>query len=619
MKTSILNKVANPIRSSVFFALFFLYLWLKADLRLIHHGGGVVKNFPPFYLDWNFFREHLLYPGGIAEYVTAFLAQLWYIGWAGAFVATLTAWLIFLYTDRIFKFANLACLHLASFTGPIILLVVYTRNTYHFDTAVSLLVSLVFVVLYFNIAQNRDKNRLGIFLILSVILYYIGGRSYPLFGIICFILEFFFYRRSKLGSIYLLLACAVPYAAEGIILGFGAHDTFLRHLPIKHSSQPMYLRHQMPIAAFALYFITPAILLVFGAPRIKIRRIGFNKKSTARNFGPAASTALEVITTVILFGSAWLSIFFSYSPRSLILKADYYTCRGDWPRVIQTAQQLPKSLLMIHMANRALYHTGRLGYDMFTFPQSMDVLMLSSEVFGPLESADAAGVHWKRFGTYLDLGLLNSAQHSLTNSLEMYGQRPLLLKNLAMINMAKGNINSAKVYLGSLSKTLFHNSWAEVYLDKIDSDPSLENDVEIRRLRNIMYNKDSDFNAEKIEDIFANSRRNRASFEYMMSSYLLLQELESILKNIPLLKDYDYPEIPRLYEEAILLYMFQSKKSVYLHGYKVSEATHKRFNDYMTILTRHKGDKRAAQSELAKDFSDSYLYFYMYGSPRIIK
>ena len=134
-----------------------------------------------------------------------------------------------------------------------------------------------------------------------------------------------------------------------------------------------------------------------------------------------------------------------------------------------------------------------------------------------------------------------------------------------------------------------------------------------------MFNKDSDFNADKIEEIFANSRQNRTAFEYMMSSYLLLQDLEGILSNIRFLKDFDYAEIPRLYEEAILLYMFQAKESVYLYGYKVSEATHQRFNDYMTILTRYKGDKRAAQSELARGFYDSYLYFYMYGSPRIIK
>jgi len=613
------SKIAQKICCLIFFALFFLYLWIKVDLRLIYHGGGVVKNFPVFYLDWNFFREHLLYPGGLAEYLTAFLAQLWYISWAGALVATLTAWLIFVFTDKIFKLINLTYLHLISYAGPILLLSIYTRYVYHFDTAVSLLISLGFVVLYLKITSEQQPRRLSVFLVLSVILYYLGGRSYPLFAISCGILEFFFYRRAKPALIYLLLAFAVPYLAEGIIFGFGAHDTFLRHLPIKHSSGPLNLRNQMPVAACVLYFMMPVILLIIGVGRITIRRIGFNRKQTDKKLSPIVTCALESIKTVILFVSACLSIFLSYSPKSLVLKADYYACKGQWLEVIQTARQLPKSLLMVHMANRALYHTGRLGYDMFSFPQSMDVLLLSSNLLGDPESSGAAGGHWKRFGTCMDIGFLNSAQHSLADSLEMYGQRPVLLKNLALIYMAKDDLNSARVYLGRISRTLFHDKWAKGYLEKLESDPSLDNDIEVKKLRNIMLNEDSDFNAVKIEDIFVNSHQSRASFEYMMSSYLLLRDLEGILNNIRFLKDFDYAEIPRLYEEAILLYMFQGKKSVYLYGYKISEATHQRFNDYMTILTVHKGDKRAAQSELAKNFDDSYLYFYMYGAPRIIK
>lgn len=584
----------------LFFAVFFLYLWLSVDLRLIYHGGGVVKNFPVFYTDFNFFARHLSYPGGIVGYITAFLAQFWFIGWAGAIVVTLTAWSIYIFTDRIFKLINAPYLHLISFTGPIILLVIFTRYVYHFDTAISLLASLVFVVLYLQFSIKQERSRVPIFLVLSLILYYLGGRSYALFAILCGISEVFFYRRWKHGLIYLVLAVALAYIVEGFVLGFGYHDVLIRNLPIAHSSEPIHLRNQMPIAAFILFFMLPVILLVTGIGRIIIYRNAYNEHKSNGNLNHGKVILFESLKITILFITAYLAVFFSYSTRALVLKADYYICRGQWPEVIQTTRKLPKSLLMVHMANRALYHTGRLGYDMFTFPQSIDVLLLNSQKFGDPESRETVSGHWKRFGTYIDLGFLNLAQHSLIDCLEMYGPRPVVLKNLAIINMAKGNYDSARVYLGVLNKTLFHSDWAKVYLDKLKSNPTLDGDKEVQRLRNVMIRKNYDFNTYKLDEIFADSLNNRMAFEYMMTSSLLGMDLVFFMKNIHRLNDFNYPEIPRLYEEAILLYMYQTKKPVNLHGYKVSKSAYQRFEDFLKILTSHEGNKEAARGELTK-------------------
>ncbi len=54
--------------SLLFFALYYLYLWLVVDLRLIYHGGGIILNFPVFYRGWEFFQGFLSYPGGPVDY-----------------------------------------------------------------------------------------------------------------------------------------------------------------------------------------------------------------------------------------------------------------------------------------------------------------------------------------------------------------------------------------------------------------------------------------------------------------------------------------------------------------------------------------------------------------------
>ena len=90
---SLSNKhLTSLFLSIVFFVLFYLYLWFYVDLRLIYSCGGIVTNFPVFTKGWVFFRDHISHPGGAIEYISAFLSQLFYIGWAGALVVTVQAW-----------------------------------------------------------------------------------------------------------------------------------------------------------------------------------------------------------------------------------------------------------------------------------------------------------------------------------------------------------------------------------------------------------------------------------------------------------------------------------------------------------------------------------------------
>ena len=60
-------------------------------------------------------------------------------------------------------------------------------------------------------------------------------------------------------------------------------------------------------------------------------------------------------------------------------------------------------------------------------------------------------MYWHKFDTQLDLGLVNPAQKNFTECMETYGEHPLLLERLALINMVKGNTSAAKIYLKALS------------------------------------------------------------------------------------------------------------------------------------------------------------------------
>jgi hypothetical protein len=247
---------------------------------------------------------------------------------------------------------------------------------------------------------------------------------------------------------------------------------------------------------------------------------------------------------------------------------------------------------------------------MFAYGQQPDGLMLSNETATPLGM-------WKLFDTYLDLGQINLAQHSLAMLMDIYGEQTIFLKRLALINMIKGDTSAARVYLGALSRTLFEADWARNYLEKIERDPNLSTDEEIQRLRSMMPTIDRDFrslNENIFFDLLDRNRHNRMAFEYIEAFYLLTTQLDKFVANLDRLNDFDYAGIPRVYEEAILLYSYNTKKKFEVPGREISRESRERFGGFTMVYTgRYKKNKMAALNELAKDYGNSYFFYYIYG------
>jgi hypothetical protein len=281
-----------------------------------------------------------------------------------------------------------------------------------------------------------------------------------------------------------------------------------------------------------------------------------------------------------------------------------------WQQILETSARHPTNKYINHAADRALFHTGRLTQDMFAYGQQPDGLMLTSETATPLGM-------WRLFDTYIDLGQINLAQYSLAMLMDIYGEQPIFLKRLALVNMIKGDTHAARVYLGALSRTLFEAGWAKIYLEKIEHDPNLSTDEEIQRLRSMMPATDRDFsslNENIFFDLLDRNRHNRMAFEYLEAFYLLTNQLEKFVGMLDRLNDFDYDKIPRVYEEAMLLYSYNTRKKIELPGREISKESRQRFDSFIMVYTdRYKKNKQAAFNELAKDYGDTYLFYYIYG------
>jgi hypothetical protein len=601
--------------SIVFFILFYLYLLFYVDLRLIYSCGGIITNFPVFAKDWAFFRDHISHPGGAIGYVSAFLSQLFYLGWAGALVVTLQAWFMSVCVNYILKTLNLSILRILRFVPALILLITYTRYTYHFYTTMAFLAALFFLCLYLKttFSPASDYGRPIILLIISVTLYYVAGSAFLLFALLSALYELLFKRRFLLGSLCLFLAVAVPYVLGVLLFGESVINAFSDSLPFSWKTLTFESRIEAIMAIYVLYLFLPLTML---SPMLYMKIPGSRIQTCLRSWAKKAkvSTGSPILRSLfesfVLLAIAFAAVIFSSNrEKRTVFNVHYYACHRMWPQVLEAAHHHPDNPFVINAVNRALYHTGRLGYDMFCWPQHPEVLLPTGE--------DRILACWHKFDTQIDLGLMNMAERNLNECTQVFGEHPMILKRLALINMVKANYGSARIYLGALSKTLFHSDWANDYLALLQSDPNLSTDSKIQYLRSTCPEKDYaaiGYSKEKVlSDLLEKNNQNRMAFEYLTAWYMLTRQLEKCVRCIEHLNDFDYPELPRLYEEVLLIYVYSTKKPVQLVGYQPSLKARQQIENFSRIFNSHNRNKQKAFGELAKDYGDSYFFYHIYG------
>jgi hypothetical protein len=278
-----------------------------------------------------------------------------------------------------------------------------------------------------------------------------------------------------------------------------------------------------------------------------------------------------------------------------------------WPKVIETAGENPRHPLIIHAVAQALYHTNRLGYDLCKYHlnyQGPDAILLLSRQYD-LE-------FWKKANFYFDLGLINKSERHFVESLLHFGEHPLILQRLALVYIIKGRPDTARIYMKKLSKTIFYSDWANDYLERLGSDPDFSSDLNIIQPRSLIMKNDhlSAYIKEQLLGLLED-RKNRMAFEYMMSFYLLEKRSDKIVENLSRLKDYQYFDIPKLYEEAVLVYVYLTKTKIDLHGYKISQATIQRFKNFLEMEKTYGQNKDLAFKELSKSHGDSFFLYYL--------
>jgi hypothetical protein len=189
-----------------------------------------------------------------------------------------------------------------------------------------------------------------------------------------------------------------------------------------------------------------------------------------------------------------------------------------------------------------------------------------------------------------------------------------------LINIAKGQTDAAFMFLNLLSKDLIFGRWARDCLKRLETDPLLSEDDRISRIRTFVATTEplelaSVFNWQ-LQILLQHNVNNKKAYEYLMADHLLNKQLDGFVMHFQYLDNLGYAEIPRHYQEAILVYTAETKKHVNLGNRKIAGEIQQRFDNFRYLVDANKNEQEAKLKVLLKDYSDTYYYYHLFYNPQ---
>jgi len=608
-----------------FLLLFYFYVWLVIDPRLIYHSLGILAPYRcfAFQTGWPFFTEHLGRVGGPVEYVARLLSQLYAFGWAGALTVTAAASSAGFFAERLGRRAGWPRGRVLGYTAAAIVLLMHGGYSHPVRPILSLLAGLGAFSLYVRLAPQSPIRRAASFLSVFLVLYQIAGAGSLLFPVLVAVDEFLLGRRRAFAALALAGALVVPWAS-GTLFGVDIDEAYAGFLVSDPGVSPGKWPHTL-----ALYLFFPTVLAA--AARWSPARAGVASPAAAcdprrstRSRSPEArrfrfgTRGLRLLGAAAAVGGAGALAWFSLNSfNRTMLEMDYHSQHERWTEVLRCAERLPAGVYNVRCDRNvllALYHTGRLGDEMCRYGLRPDMDMFST----PTRHQDL-GSYYQESRLLLEVGQVNEAEKSAYEALEISGFQPAVLQHLATISIVKGRLETARVLLSALAKQPFQRRAAREMLRRLDEDPRLENDPRVAQIRANMVDRDRVVGHENLETFsraaLDKNPHNNLAFELLMAHYLSTRCPEKVAANLSRLKDFSYPRVPRLYQEAWVICAGSSNRPPPIPGFAPDPQVVQRARDFHRIMAGAAGPQDAATAASAAGLGDSYFFYFTFGTP----
>lgn len=637
MRLTIKN-LTNLLLFSVF--LFFWWFTASAINPQLHY----YLQQSAFLTDLSFFKNFLRYPGGIADYISEFIAQFFYFKILGSFLITLTALLMGIMAIQLIqRIAGKIKLNFSVVAVFVFLSTVIQCNYYYpYYASIRILITIAFILIFSVLTSKFSQWRYPLSFLLGIVLFYMaGGAALFTYAFSVILLQIHFNSKKtdwiRL-PLFALFAAILPYVSYKYI--------FLISLPLvydlTHSKSPEILYYAPDFKLYAFYSLLPVYILIAiiynrqklkSASRpaiVKPKKVvpakkGVKKQESGpvlkqemmkkqKGESPLVWVAGQVIVIAILAG---LSLQFSLDKTTRNkVQVSYYASNSDWEMVLKSAKNVDGYDIFTNVEyNRALANMGTLAENLFSYAQ----LAGPSGLF--VDEKVTSDIPFICSDQYYDLGFMHESQHWAFEAQTIFPNSPRLLKRLVLINLVNGQYDLAKRYLHQLKDNMLYGDWVDRYQKYIEDTTLVGKDEQLswKRKCEPLENFTASNAYLKLTKLLEANPGNRLASDYLLCSVLLDGDLATFKNLLDKSSHLIRSPLPRVYDEALVLYYYMTRKAPVPGEIRYSAERQKQFIAFTKAIKPYKNNWQSARQSLAGEFGNTYWYYLKCLSPKVTK
>lgn len=236
-----------------------------------------------------------------------------------------------------------------------------------------------------------------------------------------------------------------------------------------------------------------------------------------------------------------------------LLKLNEQVRNGKWEDIINDAQENQVQVFYTsNCVNLALAQTRQLADRMFSFYQSGEDALLAPRSRDNMSMYPTMEAFWH-------LGLVNSSlryasdlQASILNG-KMSGR---LMKRITECQIVNGKYAVARKNIDLLKQSLFYHDWAVKMEAMLGNDTAISHDPDLGRARRMRFKTEMIYSYDEIDKmmglLFINNPDNKMALDYFMGQMLLKGDIQGFMRYGSWVQQYGgYMQMPAGYQDAV--------------------------------------------------------------------
>ena len=502
------------------------------------------EQYQMFLFDIGYFLERIVLPGGLADYISEFLVQFYYMPVLGGTIIALLLMSIQAISWGLMKQYGMKAVfpgYLLSFVPSIVLWCAMGDQNLLLSFVVALSGALLMGWIH-----NRFHNRLVkvVFeLVSTALVYWFLGPVVFLYAAL--MIGDTLMKGKQNGHILSSLgysACLLILTVAWILLTTQS----LQYPLYRIFSGLNYYRYPGTVSPLPLGVMIWTVVVVF---------FGMVPDGHAWIKKLQQSKVVMVLAYVLVIVASWFGIKASFDAMTYdLIDYDFLVRTEQWDKIIEKAEKKPATTpLGVSCVNLALSQKGMLADRLFEFYQNGGEGLFPTftrDMISPVSTAEI----------FFRLGMVNDAERYMFEAQEAipnYRKSARLTRRIIECEIINGNYQVAAKLLRRRQKTLFYSNWANQTMALLGNEKAINRHPIYGKLRKYREKKQDFLFSDREMDqmlglLFLNDNHNRMAYEYLMCYELLQRDMEKFMQYYPLGRFVGYDHIPRSFQEILI-------------------------------------------------------------------